>query len=316
MTPGERAILRMQFRLRIHESDGQAYENLFVSIMNFSEPEFKSIKPNGQHGDRKNDGYINSKGVYFQVYAPEQPQMPSAKTIALAKAKTDFFGLKDFWTPIAPIKEYWFVFNDKFKSTNPDLELLISQIKSENGLSNAGVFCTQDLEDRLFALSEDQIISIVGFLPNLSTIKVDFNAVSSVIEKIICTPISHLVPSKLIAPDFDEKILFNNLSECVSDILTYASYQHGQLKEYFDNESSNLKRDVRDHLASLYTRFMEQENLEVPIGVTREDTVFFKMRYEMNPSPSSRTHDNAVILLLAYFFESCDVFKEPASVIA
>jgi hypothetical protein len=42
MTSQEKGIARLQFRLRIHESEGQAYENLFVRVMGFCEPDFKA----------------------------------------------------------------------------------------------------------------------------------------------------------------------------------------------------------------------------------------------------------------------------------
>ena len=54
----EKYILRILFQNKIHKADGQAFEDIFTSIMNYCEPNFRSIKPWGRIGDRKNDGYI------------------------------------------------------------------------------------------------------------------------------------------------------------------------------------------------------------------------------------------------------------------
>jgi hypothetical protein len=71
MNSQEKALARKMFKLKIHESNGQAFEDLFTSIMNYAESDFQAIKPWGNIGDRKNDGYIESKGIFFQVFAPE-----------------------------------------------------------------------------------------------------------------------------------------------------------------------------------------------------------------------------------------------------
>lgn len=44
----------MMFKLRVHECNGQAYEDLFVSVMGKRYPQFKPVKPHGNVGDRKN----------------------------------------------------------------------------------------------------------------------------------------------------------------------------------------------------------------------------------------------------------------------
>src|SRR4051812_10269219 len=107
----------VKFRLLVHEADNQAYENLFIAVMTKRDPSIKPIKPQGTIGDKKNDGYSSKNGSYYQVYAPEKSddKVPDA----VEKAKGDFSGLKAYWDSIAPVKEYRFVFNDKFRGPYP-----------------------------------------------------------------------------------------------------------------------------------------------------------------------------------------------------
>ncbi len=63
MTTDEKYILRTLFQNKIYKADGQAFEDIFTEIMNYAESDFQPIKPWGNVGDRKNDGYIKSSGT-------------------------------------------------------------------------------------------------------------------------------------------------------------------------------------------------------------------------------------------------------------
>ncbi|EAM4782516.1 hypothetical protein C8470_23630, partial [Salmonella enterica] len=65
------SIARNMFHLQVYESDGVRFEDLFSKIMYYKSPDFQQVKPYGNIGDRKNDGFIKGQGVYYQVYAPE-----------------------------------------------------------------------------------------------------------------------------------------------------------------------------------------------------------------------------------------------------
>ncbi len=53
MERSEKAYCRNLFKLKIYESTGQKFEDLFSAIMNYAYPSFESIKPWGSIGDRK-----------------------------------------------------------------------------------------------------------------------------------------------------------------------------------------------------------------------------------------------------------------------
>ena len=71
MNRDKRHIARIMFQNKVLAARGQAYEDLFIKIMMSSDPDFRGVKPQGQLGDRKNDGFNKKTGEYYQVYAPE-----------------------------------------------------------------------------------------------------------------------------------------------------------------------------------------------------------------------------------------------------
>lgn len=160
-----RAFARNMFRLRVHEADGQAYEDLFVRIMEYASPDFRPVKAHGNVGDKKNDGFDASTGTYYQVYAPEDIRKTQGD--ALAKLKEDFGGLKAFWDGIYPVKQYNFVINDKYQGVSPLIEKELAEIKAKHGLEKSSVLLAKHLEGILFKLSDDIVIAIVGHVPEI-----------------------------------------------------------------------------------------------------------------------------------------------------
>lgn len=63
MNAQERSIGRVLFKNKIYEANGQAFEDIFTQTMYYAYEEFQAIKPWGNIGDRKNDGYIKSEGT-------------------------------------------------------------------------------------------------------------------------------------------------------------------------------------------------------------------------------------------------------------
>ena len=151
---------RRDFKLHIHERDGQSFEDFFIKIMQYANVNFLPIKPHGSDGDRKNDGYDPTKGIYFQVYAPED--IRKSPYNAIKKLREDFCGLQSYWDRYTPINEFYFVINDKYKGAFPKINNTMAEIKAEFNLSKCELFLAQHLEAALFGLSEDIIEATLG----------------------------------------------------------------------------------------------------------------------------------------------------------
>lgn len=152
--------MRNKFKLLVHESTGQKYQDLFVKIMGYADPSFKAVKVHGNIGDRGNDGWSANSGKYFQVYAPED--LPSNDPTSIKKINTDFEKLAAYWNSISPIRQYHFVVNDKYKGASPHIYKAISDLKTKHNLEDASIFLASDLENLLFAQNQDVINSILG----------------------------------------------------------------------------------------------------------------------------------------------------------
>ncbi|MBT0511552.1 hypothetical protein ISO42_05670 [Morganella morganii subsp. morganii] len=159
------SIARSMFHLQIYESDGQRFEDLFSKIMNYKSPDFQQVKPYGNIGDRKNDGFIKNENTYYQVYAPED--VSKNISTAVRKIRSDFNGLMEHWFYLYPIKKFYFVLNDKYKGSPPQLHQEIMALKNDFNLEDTGILVAKDLEFDLFNLRNDIILSVVGHVPHI-----------------------------------------------------------------------------------------------------------------------------------------------------
>jgi len=299
MNVHEKTLARQLFQNKIYKSDGQTFQDLFVSIMSYAEKGFQAIKPWGNIGDRKNDGYIKDKGIYFQVFAPEDIRKSYTETIA--KLNEDFSKLKEYWNPI---NEFYFVVNDKYNGVNADCEKEIRLLKDRYQLIEAKFLTAKDIENILFALEDDQIFSIVGFIPDPSKIKqIDFSILGEVIGYIMKLPLKGTDNTDIVLPDWEEKLVFNKLSKSVEYLLNSGYLQVPYLEEYLANNCDFLTDALRDKINEVYT-----EVSKLYIG----DDLFWAMVDRLSPK-SEQSYQTAVIVIMSKYFETCDIFENPSS---
>lgn len=296
----EKTLARILFQKKIHESEGQAFEDLFTKIMNHAEPDFIQIKPWSNTGDRKNDGYIKSKGIYFQVYAPEDIRKKYSEVIA--KLKTDFSGLLKQWNQSTPIKEFYFVVNDKYKGVSPDAELAIRDIVKNNNLSNGDFKTAKDLENLLFNLSDDQIQAIVGYIPNPTDIhNINYSILNEVILYIMQLPIPQGNIEVSSVPDWNAKIKFNDLCDETKSFLEQGYIQVQDLEKYLSSNGDFLATELCKKMIEIYSE--EKRNF---CG----DVLFWKIVEKISPK-NEKTYMTFAIMIMAKYFESCDIFEKP-----
>ena len=160
MNPLDKNYLLLQFKEKIYTKNGTEFQNFFENIMKKAYSDFQKIKPYGKDGDSGNDGYRKISGIYYQVYAPEAPSTKLAE--AARKFKKDFEKLKKNWDKISEIKEYYFVFNDKYSGSIQKLEEAISELEKDNSGIKFHILEAKELEEIFFSLNTADILSL-GF---------------------------------------------------------------------------------------------------------------------------------------------------------
>ena len=290
-----RSFSRAFFQLKIFKSDGAQFEKLFTEIMTYRYEGFRKIKPWGNIGDRKNDGYIPNQKSYYQVYAPEDVR--NTYPDAVKKLKEDLEGLLDHWNEV---ENFYFVVNDKFYGVNADCERTLRELQKKYALKNCAFLTSDDLERILFELEDDQIFTVAPMLEP-DQISLDFSALNTVISHIMELSNPLIGEESLIYPDWDKKIRFNDLSEISESYLKSGFLLVNDLDEYLQNEGNFFANDLKNKIQSLYTSKKQNH-----CG----DELFSVLVQELCPSAALK-YQSAVYVIMAKYFECCDIFEEP-----
>lgn len=298
---------RVRFDNMVLSSRGQSFEDLFVKVMQAKDKGFRPVKPQGPLGDKKNDGFNKEKGQYYQVYSPEDPS--SKEKESYKKITETFAVLYDYWKNISPIREFYWVYNDSFKTgVFPTIEEQLAEIERRYRIS-ANPFLCKNLEDVFLSLPDSEIIDILGgFLP-------DCNAIEDVSIPTLSEVISYLVKykfdtTKIFFPDeinFDKKIRFNNLTDTYGTLLKHAFYQDYIISEYFSFNGKFVKEDLK----SVFSNFYQEAIKDIPDSIPNKSDVVFDSILQKASPRNEKAFNDAVLVLMAHYFESCDIYKEP-----
>jgi len=111
----------LKFENRCLRGNGDDFQEIFEEIMVRARPgEFERVRPYGRFGDRKCDGLIESEGIIFQVYSPDELKQAEVQK----KIDEDLEGAVQHWSDI--LKKWVFVYNAK-RGTSSDIKLTLQQ---------------------------------------------------------------------------------------------------------------------------------------------------------------------------------------------
>lgn len=305
MNSDEKYIARVLFKLKMYECDKQAYEDLFIRVMQNKNCNFQPVKPQGAYGDRKNDGFDKIKGAYYQVYAPEYLKGNETKTIK--KLNEDFEGLYGYWTDNGfQIKEHYFVVNDHYKGAYASTHSAAQKI-AEDYKIKSDTLINKHLEDIFFSLDKDKLLDIIGFIPDpLGIQEPDYDIMNEVIKHLLSTETPDSPEKIPDDPDVDKKIKFNSLSKPVSEYLNSGRRLSFVIKEYFELNSNFAREELRKRFNGLYIKGLS----EIQDSECKNDEVFFFILKKASPKQNFAVY-SAVYVLMAYYFEYCDIFETP-----
>lgn len=295
----QQLVYEKDFRIAFLETRGDAFQRFFEKLMAKVYPgDFVACRPWGNIGDRKNDGYLASKRILFQVYAPND--LSAAE--AITKINEDFEGAKAHWQKY--FDEWVFVHNTHDGRLSPQVIARLEELKSENpGLS----ITHWGYEELLIEFKRLDLSALQSWFGPAFDMQVSANVGYEELQAVL----QHI---QLTQPDISGdvrevsrgKIEANLLSPAVADFLRIGMRKHRFVEGFF--------RKWRDpnyeaQLATAFkNKYMELRDWQPALP---SDMIFARLEeWAGGTASEAPTEKAAVLSVLAYFFDKCVVFED------
>lgn len=304
-------LYSQMFDNKIYTCVGYDFQYLFFEIMkNKYKEQFVMPKPQGRYGDRKNDGYIATKGEYFAVYGPDTYDLNINYTIG--KMDTDLTGLIDniesgVWTN--PVNTFIFVVNTRHNNILP-VEIIqkTEELSNKYGI-NVTVWTSYDLKSLFNELSEPQKQFILQCYVTLDNITLNIQVLNKIIEKVNKLNCSKSKIDGIM--EFEKKIAFNNLNDNRASDLLVASYSINTIDQVLDELDSTglLQEQLSDLLRKIYEEAKDK--------LSDENQIFDYIISKLMETSSTDLREinlkiirETVMIIMSKYFENCTIFEK------
>jgi hypothetical protein len=274
------------------------FQDFFSEIMEKCHPgDFQRVRPWGNAGDRKNDGYLSSQKVLFQVYAPNTMEL--SKTVA--KIDEDYCGAILHWA--AYFTTWVFVHNSR-NGLGPDvLKKILDLDKSPPPEVRVEAWGFEELRHKVFTLEQSDLASLLGPAPSCQTmLNTGIPDLQIVLQGIGSQAPPEMAEMHPIPPG---KLDSNGLSEAAKTLIKQGGLKRRAVRQLFSNWpdpefGDRIARAFRERYGKL-----KASNLD-------PNAIFVELQsFAGGLRRGTPEHESAVVTVLAYLFEACDIFEPP-----
>lgn len=295
MDDTQRYAYGLKFENAFLRERGKAFESLFARIMGHAYPgDFQQVRPYGPKGDLKCDGFRASDKTVFQSYAPDAMKVVPL----LAKIDEDFSGAVAHWT--TRMKRWELVHNDS-RGLPANAVRKIADLGKANPNVLLSVCGEAELRAIVMSLKIHQLEDLFGGVPSTRALeKLDFEALRPVLLAIQRQE-PDAEPS-LAAPSA-AKLERNALSQDAAGLLRQGRRREKLVELFFDNwPSPGLGEEIAQGVRMRY------QSLKA-VGLS-PDEIFGELQMFAGGMTGEPARQSAVLAVLSYFFERCDIFED------
>lgn len=297
-----RAFYESKFEVAFLRLKGTSFQDKFADIMEKRHPDdFVRIRSGGREGDHKADGYLRSQGIIYQVYAPLDMTVRNTVT----KINEDFKGAQGHWG--YRMRGWTFVHNSR-DGLLPGIVDALDVLEGKHKGLSFGLWGYEELRIVVFELPEGDLDALFGSAPSMRALSsVSAEDLKMVIEGLAGSAEMTEPELGVVPPD---KLSKNLLSDHAQLLLRYGMASAHKVQRFFDRSADP---GLGDKVAGA---FKYQYGTLKGQGLT-PDEIFHGLRdFTAVQERTSPQEEVAVLALLAYLFEQCDIFERPEAGVA
>ena len=291
----QRYIFQIKFENAFLKNEGQAFEDMFAAIMGHAFPgDFQPVRAYGNKGDRKSDGYRASDKTIFQCYGPRSTKLDAMQ----AKVDTDFNGALGHWG--ARMERWIFVHND-MDGLPADVVQQLVDLEAANPNMKLGSMGYAELFDVVMSLTPMQLADLFGAAPTQTTLsQLEFMELQPVI---LAIPRMEPDDNPPLTVPSATKLQANDLSDAAAGLLRVGRRQERLVERFFEQYPvPNFGEEIAQGFRDRYQALRDEG--------ANPDAVFTELQQFAGGMSGSPEHQAAVLAVMSYFFERCDIFED------
>lgn len=295
----ERMYVKFVYRELMASLHGDAFEDFFHRLMSARYADFVQVRTHGNLGDLGADGLRLHNGRLYACYAPE--------VFDAVKVGGKFGGdlAKALRKRPGEFKAFVFVYNDA-RGLHPEVTRLLAQARRDHPAIEFEPMGPPHLLRKLFDLLRHEIEDLLR-----APIQVE-NLVYGVGLEDLAPLLQHLVENRRRANGRATprevsalKMDYNALSDDDQEMLRLGMRHTHLVEQYYQGVTDVTERDeVAADFNAYYRQMAEQHQ-------NPDEVVTELQKYVAGNQRGRAGTEIALWVVLAYFFETCDIFQEP-----
>ncbi len=294
------AYYELKFEVAYLRTKGTTFQDFFERLMGFAyKADFMACRPWGKSGDRKNDGFLKSERRLFQVYAPNE--MTEAK--AVSKIQEDFEGAKGYW---GSLFDKWVFAHNATDGLPPHVQKVLLNFEEANPPITLDPWCLEEFRVVFRRIPLDDLVVWFGPAPTAETkAKLGFKDLRVVLEHLSGQSTAPGQPVKDVPRG---KIEANALSESVATLLKEGMVKAPLVTQFFEKwHDPTLGERIAKSFRAKYESLRENST---------PNEIFTELQaWAGGANRCTPEHEMAVLTVMTYYFERCDIFEEPREVV-
>ena len=303
LTPDQEYRWRIALELRMRKLQGDAFQDFFCTMMEEVQgSDFVRVRPFGQLGDKGCDGYTRSNGHVFQCYGALDGGDGGKVSYLIKKMAEDFAKAVE---KIPDIMKTWSMVHNFLNGLPVEAIEELEKLERSDGSRKLSFASLPWFEAQIFSLQSAQIEKLLGPAATAQDFQnMQASELRDLIAALITTANSSFPKVDLIKPVPVDKLEFNNLSGTWRWFISGGCQNSQHVATYLNRHPDPLMGETIAQMFRDRYRYLKTENL-------RSDNIMAKL-YEMivGISVVSPQRQVAGQALLAFLFESCDIFED------
>lgn len=295
MDESTRQWYRLKCEVELRRKTGNAYQDFFADVMKMRHGEdFGRVRPWGNLGDRKCDGYLTSKKILFQVYAPNEMKLDAATK----KIDEDYEGAEAYWGDHI---RYWAFVHNSHDGLSGDIEKKLADMKAAHPHRNFCHYGPDWLQDEVMTLDATKIIALLG-PPNYPHMMQEVRAsdIADLIRSVSLQDHVLLTELPTVPPD---KMNFNDFGPDVRKFIELGRTKEKAVENILENWPDPLYADrVADEFRFRYQELRDK-------GVEPDEIYHHLQKFVGISDAVDMGQQGAAYALLSYLFYHCDIFE-------